>query len=90
MRGYYQICAPPYQALMSIDDPNFSLPSAIRPKHLPTALMIAVLMQGPIRCVAVRQLYPQDTRTLSTFVCACNHGVLPATLTPLAQAMPAV
>jgi hypothetical protein len=44
--------------------------------------MIAVLMQGPVRSMPVRQLCPQDVQTLSTFVRVCNHGVLPATLTP--------
>jgi hypothetical protein len=48
--------------------------------------MIAVLMQGTIRCMTVRQLYPQEMQTLSTFVSSCNDGDLPLTLTPLAEA----
>ena len=71
---------------MSIDDLSSSLPSEIKLKHLSTALTIAVLMQGAVRCMTVRQLYPQDMQTLSTCVRACNDGVLPVTLTPLAEA----
>lgn len=71
---------------MSIDDPNSSSPSEIKLKHFSTALMIAVLMQGAIRCMTVRQLYPQDMQTLSTFVRAYNDGVLPVILTLLAEA----
>jgi hypothetical protein len=38
-------------------------------------------MQGAIRCMTVRQLYPQDMQALSTFVRACNDGgLLEATL----------
>jgi hypothetical protein len=71
---------------MSIDDPNSSSPSEITLKHLTTTLMIAVLMQGAIRCMTVRQLHPQDMQTLSNFLRACNDGVLPVTLIPLAKA----
>jgi hypothetical protein len=48
--------------------------------------MIAVLMQGPIRCMTVRQLYPQDVQTLSTFVRVCNYKVLPVTRAPRTKA----
>ncbi|KAF2678912.1 hypothetical protein K458DRAFT_422790 [Lentithecium fluviatile CBS 122367] len=39
-----------------------------------------------VRCMTVRQLYPQDMQTLSTFVRACSDGVLLVTPTPLAEA----
>jgi hypothetical protein len=71
---------------MSIDDPDSSSPSETKLKHLSSALMIAVLMQRAIRCMTVRQLYSQDMQILSTFVRACNDGVLPVTLTPIAEA----
>jgi hypothetical protein len=71
---------------MSIDDPNSSSPSEITLKHLSSAIIIAVLMRGTVRCRTVQQLYPQDMQTLSIFVRACNDGVLPVTLTPLAKA----
>jgi hypothetical protein len=71
---------------MSIDGPNASSPPKIKLKHLSTTLMIAVLMQGAIRCMTVRQLYPQDMQSLSTFVRACNDNVLLVTRTPLTEA----
>ncbi|KAK7177281.1 hypothetical protein PSPO01_16670 [Paraphaeosphaeria sporulosa] len=43
-------------------------------------------MQGVVRYMTVRQLYPQDMQTLTIFVRACNDSVLPVTLTPLAKA----
>jgi hypothetical protein len=61
---------------MSIDDPISSSPSAIKLKRLIKPLMIPVLMQRAICCTTVRQLYPLDMQTLSTFVRACNDGVL--------------
>jgi hypothetical protein len=48
--------------------------------------MIAVLMQGAIRCMTVRQLYPQDMQSLSPFVRACNESILLVTRTPLTEA----
>jgi hypothetical protein len=48
--------------------------------------MIAVLMRGTVRCMTVRQLYPHDMQTLSTFVRACNDSILPVTLILLAKA----
>jgi hypothetical protein len=66
---------------MSIDDSNSSSLPKIKLKHLPTTLTIAVLMQGAIRSMTVRQLYPQDIQTLSTFVRAYNDGILPVART---------
>jgi hypothetical protein len=83
--SYHQISALPLPALMSIDDPNFSAPLEIKLKHPTTPLIMTVLMQRAIRYIAVQQLYYQDMQTLSTFVRACNDGVLPVTLTPLAE-----
>jgi hypothetical protein len=71
---------------MSTDDANSSSPSEIKLKHLSTAIMLAVLLQGAVRCIPVRQLHTQVMRTLSPSECACNDGVLPVTLTPLAEA----
>lgn len=85
-QSYDQISALPLPAPMSTDDANSSSPSEIKLKHLSTAIMLAVLLQGAVRCIAVRQLHTQDMRTLSPSECACNDGVLPVTLTPLAEA----
>jgi hypothetical protein len=71
---------------MSIDDPNSLLSSEIKLKHLTTPLIIAVLMQGAIRCMTVPQLYPQDMQSLSTFVRACNDSILLVARTPLTEA----
>jgi hypothetical protein len=60
--------------------------SQISTEALFTAPMIAVRMQGPIRCMAVRLLYPQGMQTLSPFECARNDGVLPVIFTPLDEA----
>lgn len=50
------------------------------------ALIIAVLMQGAIRCITVRQLHPQNMQALSPFECACNDGVFLVALTALTEA----
>jgi hypothetical protein len=71
---------------MSTNDPNSSSPSEIKQKQLSSALTIAVLMRGTVRCMTVRQLYPQKIQTLSIFVHACNDGAFRVTLTLLAEA----
>jgi hypothetical protein len=48
--------------------------------------MSLVLMQGAVRRMNVRQPYPQDMQTPSTFARACNDRVLLVTLIPLAEA----
>jgi hypothetical protein len=81
MRGYHQISALPLPALISIDDPNSSLPLEITLQQLSS---VAVLMQKAVR--TVQQLYPKDMQTLATFPRACNDGVLPVTYIPLPEA----
>lgn len=44
-------------------------------------------MRRTVRCMTVRQLYPHDMQTLSTFVRAYNDdSILPVTLTLPAEA----
>lgn len=71
---------------MSIEGLSSSSPPKIKLKRLSTTLMIAVLMQGAIRCMTVPQLYPQDMQSLSTFVRACNDSILLVARTPLTEA----
>jgi hypothetical protein len=75
---------------VSFNDLNPSWSLDVKLKHLFTALMIAVLVYGAVRCLTVRQLYHQNTQSLSTFVCACNDGVLPVTLSPIAEAQASI
>jgi hypothetical protein len=57
-QSYHQISALPLPVLIGIDDPNSSLPSGTKLKHLATPLMIAVLMREAVRCITVQQMYP--------------------------------
>jgi hypothetical protein len=51
-----QLSALPDPALISINDPNYLSPSQTKLKHISSALTIAVLMRGTVRCITVRQL----------------------------------
>ena len=47
-------------------------------------------MQGAVGLLTVQQLYHQNMSSYSTFVCACNDGVLPVTPGPPGEAQASI
>jgi hypothetical protein len=53
----HQISTLPHLTPMSIDDPYFLSPLETVLKHLPSDLMVAVLIREAVRCMTLQQLY---------------------------------
>ena len=47
-------------------------------------------MKGAARLLTVQQLYHQNMSSFSTFIRACNDGVLPVTLSPPGEAQASI